>query len=422
MLTVEEHVVIKELYRRGISISEIARCTGRDRKTIRQRLAAPLLAERAPRAPRACKIDPYVPYLEQRLAEGVLNAHKLFSEIVAQGYPGGESQVKAFVQYRRPARQPEATVRFETAPGQQAQVDWGSFGTIAHEGRHRRLYAFVMTLGWSRVLYLEFTLSMEITWFLRGHQHAFAYFGGAPREVLHDNLKTAVLDRAADGTIHWHPRYLDFASYYGFMPHACRPYRAQTKGKVERGIGYVRGNFWPGVHAEDLADLNAQARVWLDTVANVRVHGTTGVVPFTRLPDEGLLSLGGKPPYDTSVVLTRQSTRDCLVSYAGNLYSVPAVYAQQRLVLRVTEQGELIILSPHGHEVARHTVARGQQQRIIQAAHYQSLHPAASPPVSAPLILGPRPPSADDLAVLLGAPAVEKRPLALYDQFLEEGV
>ncbi|HKC73220.1 MAG TPA: IS21 family transposase [Chloroflexota bacterium] len=324
MLTVEEHFVIKDLYRRGVSISEIARRTGHDRKTIRQRLTAPLLAEQAPRAPRACKIDPYVPYLEQRLAEGVLNAHKLFGEIVARGYPGGESQVKAFVQYRRPARQPEATVRFETAPGQQAQVDWGSFGTIAHEGRHRRLCAFVMTLGWSRMLYLEFTLSMEITWFLRGHLHAFAYFGGAPREVLHDNLKTAVLDRAADGTIHWHPRYLDFANYYGFTPRACRPYRAQTKGKVERGIGYVRGNFWPGVHAEGLADLNAQARLWLDTVANVRRHGTTGVVPFTRLPDEGLLPLGGKPPYDTSVVLTRQSTRDGLVSYAGTSTRCPA--------------------------------------------------------------------------------------------------
>ena len=161
MLTVEEHFVIKDLYRRGVSISEIARRTGHDRKTIRQRLTAPLLAERAPRAPRACKIDPYVPYLEQRLAEGVLNAHKLFSEIVTQGYPGGESQVKAFVQYRRPARQPEATVRFETAPGQQAQVDWGSFGTIAHECRQRRVYAFVMSLGWNRMLYLEFTISME---------------------------------------------------------------------------------------------------------------------------------------------------------------------------------------------------------------------------------------------------------------------
>jgi transposase len=421
MLTVEEHFVIKDLYRRGVSISEIARRTGHDRKTIRQRLTAPLLVEQAPRAPRACKIDPYVPYLEQRLAEGVLNAHKLFGEIVARGYPGGESQVKAFVQYRRPARQTAATVRFETAPGQQAQVDWGSFGTIAHEGRQRRLYAFVMTLGWSRMLYLEFTLSMEITWFLRGHLHAFAYFGGAPREVLHDNLKTAVLDRAADGTIHWHPRYLDFASYYGFTPRACRPYRAQTKGKVERGIGYVRGNFWPGVHAEDLADLNAQARIWLDTVANVRRHGTTGVVPFTRLPDEGLLSLGGKPPYDTSVVLTRQSTRDGLVSYAGNLYSVPSAYAQQRLLLRATEQGELLILTPQGHEVARHTVARGQQQRIIQAAHDQDLRAVTTPPVPAPLVLAPPPPH-DTLTMLLDAPAVEKRPLALYDQLLEESV
>jgi hypothetical protein len=153
----------------------------------------------------------------------------------------------------------------------------------------------------------------------------------------------------------------------------------------------------------------------------VRRHGTTGVVPFTRLPDEGLLSLGGKPPYDTSVVLTRQSTRDCLVSYAGNLYSVPAAYAQQRLLLRATEQGELLILTPQGHEVARHTVARGQQQRIIQAAHDQDLWAVTTPPVPAPLVLAPPPPH-DTLTMLLDAPAVEKRPLALYDQLLEESV
>jgi transposase len=123
-----------------------------------------------------------------------------------------------------------------------------------------------------------------------------------------------VLERRADATIHWHPQYLDFASYYGFRPHACQPYRAQTKGKVECSIGYMRGNFWPGLRAEDLAAMNTQARGWLDTVANMRVHGTAGVVPFTRLAQEGLLPLTAKPPYDTSLLVPRQSSRDGLVS------------------------------------------------------------------------------------------------------------
>ena len=162
-------------------------------------------------------------------------------------------------------------MRFETEPGEQAQVDWGHFGFIEHHGRQRRLYAFVMTLGWSRAMYVEFTTSTDATWWLRCHVHAFHYFGGVPKVVLHDNLKTAVLSRDADGTVHWNPRYLDFADYYGFTPQACRPYRAQTKGKVEAGIRYVRGNFWPGLRFVDLADLNRQGRDWLDFTAN-RAH------------------------------------------------------------------------------------------------------------------------------------------------------
>src|SRR5439155_6643915 len=142
----------------------------------------------------------------------------------------------------------------------------------------------------------------------------------------------------------------------------------------------------------------------------------------TRLPDEGLLPLGGKPPYATSLVLTRQSTRDGLVSYGGNLYSVPSAYAQQRLLLRATEQGELLILTPQGHEVARHTVARGQQQRIVQAAHFQERRAVTPPPAPAPLVLAPPRPPHEALTLLLDPPTAEQLPLALYDQLLDESV
>lgn len=127
------------------------------------------------------------------------------------------------------------------------------------------------------MLYVEFTLKADTTWFLRGHQRAFAYFGGVPREVLHNNLKSAVLGRDPYGNVLWNERYLDFAAASGFVPHACAPYRAQTKGKVERSISYVRANFWNGLQFSELTDLNQQVLDWLNQVANPRLHGTTGV-------------------------------------------------------------------------------------------------------------------------------------------------
>lgn len=297
MLTVEDRFMIKDLYRAGVSVSDIARRTGHDRKTVRRSIAAPVLPAQPPtRAPRPCKIDPYVPYLQQRLALGVFNARKLFAELQQRGYPGRESQVRAWVQVRRPPTVPTATLRFETAPGEQAQCDWGHFGAIRAAGVQRRLYGFIMTLGFSRVMYLEFTLSLDMAWWLRCHQHAFAYFGGVPRTVLHDNLKSAVLGRDPDGTIRWNPRYLDFAAHVGFTPRACAPYRPQTKGKVENGVGYVRRNFWVGLEFRDLADLNGQSVAWLDGTANQESTKKSG----------GLRLLGGLPP----LLPTSAGTRD----------------------------------------------------------------------------------------------------------------
>ena len=416
MVQVEERFMIQELFRSGVSISEIARRTGRDRKTVRGVINGPLIPATNKRLPKTRKIDPFVTYLERRIEHGVLNAEKLYQEISRQGYTGTARSVRRFIQPRRTAKQTAATVRFETEPGQQAQVDWGSFGTIDHFGRQRRLYAFVMTLGWSRAMYIEFTVSMDATWWLRCHLHAFHYFGGVPREVLHDNLKTAVLERTADGIVHWHPRYLDFARYYGFSPRACQPYRAQTKGKVESGVKYVRGNFWPGLFFDDLVDLNRQGRGWLDNVANIRVHGTTGDVPFVRLTQEALQPLAGRPDYDTSLVCYRRSTKDCLVSYEGNHYSVPASHARQRLLLKETEQGELGIYTLDGVELARHALVMGHRQQSVIAGHYQILR--VNPPAkqhSGAVQTGVRllP------ARLPDAPHVEKRALRHYEAWAE---
>jgi len=307
-------------------------------------------------------------------------------------------------------------VRFETQPGEQAQVDWGSFGSIEHHGRRRRLYAFVMTLGWSRTMYVEFTTSMDTATWLRCHVHAWHYFGGVPRVVLHDNLKTAVLERSAEGRVHWNPRYLDLADYYGFSLRACQPYRAQTKGKVEAGIRYLRGNFWPGLRFVDLSDLNRQCLDWLDLTANQRVHGTTGEVPFERLPHEELQPLADKPDYDTSLIGYRRASKDCFVSYGSNYYSVPFAYVRQTLQVRETEEGYLVVQDAQGEEIARHCLAHGFRQRVAIAAHYEQLRAAIRPP-RRPLAM--QTPLAADWASLPEAPEVESRPLSWYDHILE---
>lgn len=415
MLELEERFMLKEMYRKGLSISEIARQTGYDRKTIRAAIQTPLTKEKRRRQVGVRKISRYEGYVKERMGEGVLNAHKLFLEIQERGYTGGESQVKAYVHPYRMANQQTATVRFETEPGQQAQVDWGSFGYIDDEGQRKRLYGFAMTLGWSRAMYLEFTVSADTAWFLRCHLHGFAYLGGVSEQVLHDNLKSAVLRRGADGQIHWNPRYLDFAQTLGFSPQACRPYRPQTKGKVESGIKYAKYNFWQGLHFSDLADLNSQASTWLNKVANTRCHGTTGVTPFSRLSQEGLKAVP-VDRYDTSIITSRRSSKDCLVSYEGNFYSVPAANAQQMLVVKETEARELLIFNAQGDLLAQHALLAGRRQRSVQAAHYAPLLPnkigSNTPPTAFQQVTSlPLPLTAQTI------PQVEVRPLSAYDLF-----
>ncbi len=418
MLALEERFMIRDLYRKGVSISEIARRTGRDRKTIRQTVQAPdILQPQKARQPKARKIDPYVSYLEQRMAEGVFNARKLYGEILAQGYPGKESQMRGFVHDRRPNRQPEACVRFETAPGEQGQVDWGHFGFITHHGRRCRLYAFVMTLGWSRASYLRFTVSLDTTWFIRCHLHAFAYLGGVPKRLLYDNLKSVVVWRDAEEVVHWNARFLDFSDVAGFSLQACKPYRPQTKGKVENGVKYVRGNFWPGLHFRDLEDLNNQALAWLNTTANPRVHGTTGEVPFSRLPAEGLQPAEKAFTYDTNILTSRRSSKDCVISYEGNLYSVPAAYARQTLQVKITEAEELVICSEIGQELARHRVLQGRGERSVQADHYRGL---ATPALRVEKASARQEITSVDPSPFWDAPVVEVRALAVYDQLLWE--
>lgn len=294
MLTQENLVEIHVLNAQGHSIRAIAEQLGVSRNTVRKYLrdhaAEPIYPQRAPRP---TKLDPFKVYLNERVAAAKphwIPASVLFREIQAMGYSGGYSRLKEYlIQFKQP--QPDPVVRFETAPGQQLQVD---FTTVY---RYRsRLKAFVATLGYSRATYVRFTEQERQEDWLTGLEHAFAFFGGVTREVLFDNAKCIMLERDAfgDGQHRWNRRMLDMSRDYNFRLRACRPYRAKTKGKVERFNGYLKGSFITPLATTmrqngllltaDVA--NAHIGPWLHNIAHQRIHGTTGQKPQILLDEE----------------------------------------------------------------------------------------------------------------------------------------
>lgn len=292
MIDWERCMEIQILRKQGMSLRAIAKETGVSVNTVRRALRQEGPPRYAKRLARAMKLDPFKAYLKERADAAYpdwIPAAVLYREIRAQGYAGGETRVRDYVRALKPKPPAEPLVRFETGPGVQMQVDWASF-------RRGSLYAFVATLGYSRAAYVEFTCAETLDVLLTAQANAFAFFGGVPKEILYDNMKTVVLAREAygPGKHRFQPTFLDFAKHCGFLPRLCRPYRAKTKGKVERFIRYLRYSFYVLLAARlklagllpDVATANAEVGRWLLEVANARVHRTTGAVPAARLREE----------------------------------------------------------------------------------------------------------------------------------------
>ena len=311
MIGRETRMLLRHYLAQGASKSALARQLGISRDTIHRWIRSGDLdrdldttsVRYGPRRPVPTKLDTYKAIIEARLAAyPQLSAVRLLAEIRAAGYEGSYTQLKALVRQIRPMPSPEPVIRFETPAGRQAQVDFARF-SFAWGVR----YALLVVLGYSRVLWCRFYPRQDMRTVIEGLEEAFRSFGGVPQELLFDQMKAVITRdlRLQGGALVRNLEFLRFAHHWSFTPRACRPYRAQTKGKVERPVRYLRDNFVYGRTFVNDADLDQQCRQWLDDVANVRVHGTTRERPRDRFDrDERLLLQPLAPRPYASLVLS----------------------------------------------------------------------------------------------------------------------
>lgn len=292
MIGRETRVLLRHYLDEGMSKAAIARKLGISRRSVYHWIATGQLDRElddealvyGPRTAMPSKLDPYKPLIDTRLkAYPELTAVRLFAEVQAAGYPGSYSQVKRYVRRVRPRPPEEPVVRFETPPGHQGQVDFAEF-ELPWGTRH----ALLVVLGYSRLTWLQFFERQTMRVLMRGLEDAFGYFGGVPSELLFDQMKAVIVEdgRERGERLIENAEFLRFSRHWGFRIRACRPYRAKTKGKVERPIRYLRQSFVYGRTFSCDEDLNAQAMRWLETVANVRIHSTLKERPADRFERE----------------------------------------------------------------------------------------------------------------------------------------
>jgi len=356
---------------KGMSYTEIGRKYHLDPRTAKKYAESATRPEYVLSEPKPSKLDPYKDQITVWLEEAPYSAQRILEKIREHGFTGGHSIVREYVRNKKEQLDEKATVRFETMPGLQGQMDWAHFEdyTALEDGREKKLYCFLLVLGYSRMRYIEFVTDMNTNTMIRCHANAFRYFGGYPEEILYDNMKQVVIKRllkAEDSTLN--RQFEDFAGFYGFKPVLCRPYRGQTKGKVERTVQFVRDNFMVGIKYDSLDDLNGQALAWCNKV-NGKVHGTTGEIPFERLKRESLNPL--KREYIIDKINLRRVQKDCLISYAGNQYSVPSEYVGRDVA--VIGLDNMLAVYHESKQIALHRISYQKKDMVVNAHHYRRL-------------------------------------------------
>lgn len=357
--------------RKGLSYKEIGKKHQIDWRTARKYAHSDTRPIYTQSNPKASKLDPYKAQIALLLEEDSYSSVRIKEILEEQGFDGGYTIVKEYVATLKKALNERATVRFETMPGLQGQVDWAFFENykVLENGHYKKLYCFLMVLGYSRARYIEFVTDMSTDTLIRCHINAFRYFGGYPQEVLYDNMKQVVIKRLLkQSESEMNKQFEDFSGFYGFKPVLCRPYRGQTKGKVERTVSFVRDNFMTGIRYGSLADLNSQAVRWCNKV-NGKVHSTTGDRPFDRLPRESLAPM--KREYIIDKVNLRRVEKDCFISYAQNKYSVPAEYVGKDVA--VVALDNMLAAYHGGKQIALHKLSAGKRDMVVNRDHYKRM-------------------------------------------------
>jgi transposase len=366
--------VIHERRAAGQNVSRIARELDLDRKTVRSclRQASWTPYRREPAG--GTLLAAHRQWLLDRAAQVHYSARILYQELRQSGWAGSYETVKLAVRPLRAAASVAALTqrRFETEPGEQAQVDWGQL-TVPLGGVRTKLHVFVMTLGYSRRGYAEGFEHERMSHLLAAHENAFAHFGGRCQTILYDRMRTVVLGSNVDGAGEVRPRFNAtfeaFAQHWGFVPKLCRPYRAQTKGKVESGVKYVKRNFAPGRTFRDLEDFNTQLAAWQGDIADLRIHGTTHQLPIDRFAQEApaLAPTATQPSFLQAMVRDRVVAEDWLISIDANRYSVPFGLIGQ--TVQVVREAERWVIRHRGAVVAEHAVIAGRAQLAVRPEH-----------------------------------------------------
>lgn len=412
MIAQETRILIRHYVQNGETKSDVARRLGVCRQTVYNHLHR----QEKPRTKRTSKLDPFKDYIDKRLEEFSVPATVLLVELRERGYDGGITILKGYIHGLRKQQVSRVTRRFETEPGRQAQIDWGECGSIAVDGLRRKLYVFVFVLGFSRMLFARFTTSTRTEVLERCMAEAFERLGIC-REVVVDNMKQAVLSNTPAG-VRFAPKFLDFCEHYGVRPIATPPYWPRSKGKVERGVGYIKSSFLEGRSFTDLRDLNRQLDHWLDTVANVRVHGTTARVPAEAWLEESLSlrPYASFPVYDTRASHLRKVHSDSHIRYEGVFYSMDVSAIGQTVVVRPSGEhaGDLLQVYLGEDLVAAHRRADSRRTRRVTLQEHQKQIIAATKvrrgvrgrAVRFSQLGGPQ----------IESPEVETRSLELYEQ------
>jgi len=323
--------------------------------------------------PQRSILDPFLPWIMETLGRyPTLTASRLYSMARERGYPGGPDHFRHLMALHRPQPSPEAYLRLRTLPGEQAQVDWAHFGSIQIGKAKRTLMAFVMVLSFSRKIFLHFYLDACMSNFLRGHEAAFQAFGGVPRVVLYDNLKSAVLEREGEA-IRFHPTLLAFSAHYRFEPRPVAVGRGNEKGRVERAIRYVRDNFFPARTWETVEDLNTQARVWADTQAADRPCPEELSKSVRQVFEEEQPRLFQLPDYlyPTAERLEVRVGKTPYIRFDLNDYSVP--HTAVRRLLTVVAEPQTVTIIDGVAIIAVHPRCYDRGRQIEEAQHIEDL-------------------------------------------------